>query len=119
MGKNLTINQKAQIANPVVKSRTLVTLDLAIGPMRFLENDTIASLTVNSNVYSARMIQRSEIETSLDGNTDKMSIVIADIWKDFSTIISNNGDILTNGNCKVEEVIFDGDSNTIIDNPVL
>ncbi len=60
----------------------------------------------------------SGIQTSLDGTVDAMTISLSDIDKTFSTLVSNNGDVLTNKACKIEEVIFDGDTSTILGDPV-
>lgn len=119
MGKGLTTAQKTEIAKSTLKTRTLVTISLDSGPFRILANDSIGNIVINSNTYYARMVQTSGIETSLDGTTDIMSINAADIAQEFSGLIANNGDVLTNRDCKVEEVIFDGNTTTIIGDPVL
>lgn len=119
MGKGLTALQNTEVAKPALKTRTLITLSLESGPFRILANDTVASIEIDSNTYYTRMVKTSGIETSMDGTTDSMVISISDIAQEFSALVANNGDILTNKECKVEEVIFDGDTNTIIGNPVL
>lgn len=119
MGKGLTTAQKTEIAKSTLKTRTLVTIQLDDGPFRVLANDTIANIVIGSDTYYTRMVQTSEIETSLDGTVDKMIVSTSDIDQEFSSLVANNGDILTNRECKVEEIIFDGDTTTIIGNPVL
>lgn len=119
MGKGLTTAQKTEVAKATLKTRTLVTIQLDDGPFRILANDTIANIVIGSDTYYTRMVQTSEIETSLDGTVDKMVVSTSDIDQEFSSLVANNGDILTNRECKVEEVIFDGDTTTIIGNPVL
>lgn len=119
MGKGLTTAQKTEVAKATLKTRTLVTIELDDGPFRILANDTIANIVIDSNTYYTRMVQTSEIETSLDGTVDKMVVSTSDIDQEFSSLVANNGDILTNRECKVEEIIFDGDTTTIIGNPVL
>ncbi|MFA6946855.1 MAG: hypothetical protein WC220_13245 [Pedobacter sp.] len=119
MGKGLTALQKTEIAKVSLKTRTLITISLDSGPFRILANDSTASIVINANTYYARMVQTSGIETSLDGTTDTMSISVSDIAQEFSGLVSDNGDVLTNRECKVEEVIFDGNTTTIIGDPVL
>ena len=119
MSKGLTTAQKTEIAKTALKTRTLITINLDSGPFRILANDSIANIVINSNTYYARMFQTSGIETSLDGTTDSMSISVSDIAQEFAGLVANNGDVLTNRECKVEEVIFDGDTTTIIGNPVI
>lgn len=119
MGKGLTAPQKTEIAKAALKTRTLITINLDSGPFRVLANDSSASIIINSNTYYARMVQASGIETSLDGTTDNMTISVSDIAQEFAALVADNGDVLTNRECKVEEIIFDGDSSTILDNPVL
>ena len=117
--KGLTTNQKTQVANAALKTRTLITLNLDSGPFLILANDSTANLVIGSNTYYSRMVKTSNIETSLDGTTDSMVISVSDIAQVFAGIVSNNGDVLTNRECMVQEVIFSGDTTTIIDNPVL
>ncbi|OGI01492.1 MAG: hypothetical protein A2Y25_02070 [Candidatus Melainabacteria bacterium GWF2_37_15] len=119
MGRGLTVAQKTEIAKAALKTRTLITISLDSGPFRILANDSIANIVINSNTYYARMMQTSGIETSLDGTTDTMSISVSDIAQEFAALVATNGDVLTNRGCKVEEVIFDGNTTTIIGDPVL
>lgn len=119
MGKGLTIEQKTEVAKTTLKTRTLVTIQLDDDPFRILANDTAANIVIDSNTYYTRMVQTSEIETSLDGTVDKMVVSTSDIDQEFSSMVAHKGDILTNRECKVEELIFDGDTTTIIGNPVL
>lgn len=119
MGKNLTTNQKTEIAKSALKTRLLVTISLDSGPYRILANDSAATLLINPNTYYARFVKMSNIATSLDGTVEKTTISLSDISQEFAGLIANNGDVLTNKECKVEEVIFSGDTTTIIDNPVL
>lgn len=118
MGKNLTTNQKTELAKSAVKTRLLVTVELN-PPFRILENDSVGSIAINGNTYYTKLIQTSAVQTSLDGNSEKMDVIISDISQDFSGLVADNGDVLTNTACKVEQVIFSGDTNTIIDSPVL
>lgn len=118
MGKNLTTNQKAEIAKSTLKTRLLLTIELD-PPFRILENDSIASINVGGNTYYTKLIETSVIQTSLDGSSEKMDIMISDISQDFSGLVAEHGDVLTNTNCKIEQIIFNGDTTTIIDDPIL
>lgn len=119
MGKGLTAAQKTEVAKATLKIRTLITIELDSGPFRILANDSIASIDIDSNTYYARMVETSGIETSLDGTIDSMVVSVSDIAQEFASLVANNGDVLTNRACKVEEAIFDGDTTTIIGDPVL
>jgi len=119
MSKNLTPNQITEIAKPELKTRVLVTIYLDEGPLRVLENDTVQLINIDGNDYFAGMVTRSDIETAMGGTVEKVNIIISNIWQEISGIIANEGDTLTNRKCKVEEVIFDGDTSTIIDDPIL
>ena len=119
MGKNLTTNQKTEIAKPELKTRILVTISLDTETLRILENDTVQALNIGGNDYLAGMVSRGDIETAMGGTVEKVNITISNIWQEISSIIANEGDTLTNRKCTVEEVIFDGDTSTIIDDPIL
>lgn len=118
MGKNLTSNQKAELAKSAIKTRLLVTIALN-PPFRILENDSVGSIAINGNTYYTKLIQTSAVQTSLDGNSEKMDVIVSDIVGDFAGLIADHGDVLTNTKCKVEQVIFNGDTNTMIDSPIL
>lgn len=118
MGKNLTPNQKAEVAKSTLKTRRLITIELPV-PFRILENDSVGSITVGGNIYYTRLVETIGVEESLDGSSEKIDIAISDIAQEFAGLIADNGDVLTNTKCKIEQIIFEGDSNTIIDNPVM
>jgi phage-related protein len=119
MSKDLTAAQLAEIAKAELKTRILVTLTLDDTSIRILENDTVQLLTIDGTEYIAGMVTRSDIETAMGGTLEKVTITISNVWQEISGIIANEGDTLTNRKCKVEEVIFDGDTTTIIDDPIL
>lgn len=118
MGKNLTTSQKAQIAKANLKTRRLITIELDT-PFRILENDSSGSIVIEGNTYYTKLVKTSEVQGSLDGNSEKMDIIISDISQDFAGLVADNGDVLTNTTCKIEQVIFDGDTTTILDEPIL
>lgn len=118
MGKNLTTNQKTQLAGSSCKTRRLITIELET-PFRILENDSAGSVIINCNTYYTKLVKTSEIQGSLDGNSEKINVIISDISQDFAGLIAEYGDVLTNTPCKIEQVIFNGDTSTIVDNPIL
>lgn len=64
------------------------------------------------------MVKRGDIRTNMDGSSEKVEITVSNIWQEISSVIATQGDTLTNRKCKIETVIFDGDSNTIIGDAV-
>ncbi|MDR1169050.1 MAG: hypothetical protein LBK53_09230 [Heliobacteriaceae bacterium] len=118
MSKKLTNAQKNEIQKQELKVRNLVTIYLDDAPIRLLENDTITSFTHNGEVYLAGFVKRGDIKTSMENVGEKVEITISNIWQEISSIIATQGDTLTNRKCKIETVVFDGDSNTIIGEPV-
>ena len=118
MPKNLTTSQKTEIAKSELKTRLLITIQLDT-PIRILENDTIAVMTINGNDYIGAFVKRSDVQTHMDNTVERVDVTISNVLQQISAIIASSGDVITNKYCKIEEVIFDGDSNTIIDDPVL
>ncbi len=116
--KGLNDNQKTEVAKSELKSRNLVTIYLDDQPLRLLENDTLKTLEINGETYVAGMVKRGDVRTNMEGTSEKVEITISNIWQDISSIIANEGDTLTNRKCKVETVIFDGDTETIIGQPI-
>jgi len=118
MGKNLTPNQKAEIAKSALKTRLLVTIEL--DPVfRILQNDSVGNIAIGGNTYYTKLVQTSAVQGSLDGNSESINISISDIAQDFAGLVADQGDVLTNTSCKIEQVIFSGDTSTPIDNPIL
>lgn len=118
MGKNLTTNQKTQLSGSSCKTRRLITIELDT-PFRILENDSSGSIAINGNTYYTKLVKTSEVQASQDGNSEKIDIVVSDICQDFAGLIAEYGDVLTNTSCKIEQVIFNGDTTTIVDSPIL
>lgn len=118
MGKNLTETQKIKLAASALKTRRLITIELE-APFRILENDSVGNIVIEGNTYCTKLVKTSDIQASVDGSSEKMDIIISDICQDFAGLIADNGDVLTNTNCKVEQVIFDGDTTTLVGEPVL
>lgn len=119
MTRKLTARQKAEIAKKQLKTRVLVTIFLDDGPLRLLENDTLKVLSIGGNDYIATMVKRGDIRNSMDGTVEKVNISISNIMQEVSSLVANEGDTLTNRRVKVEEVIFDGDTSVILDDPIL
>lgn len=119
MTRKLTARQKAEIAKKQLKTRVLVTIFLDDGPLRLLENDTLKVLSIGGNDYIATMVKRGDIRNSMDGTVEKVNISISNILQEVSSLVANEGDTLTNRRVKIEEVIFDGDTAVILDDPIL
>ncbi len=92
---------------------------LLIALQQYFDLNVFRKITVGKNTaYLAGFVKRGDIKTSMDNTAEKVEITISNIWQEISSIIANQGDTLTNHKCKIETVIFDGDSNTIIGNPI-
>ncbi len=118
MSKGLNTNQKNEIAENEVKTRILLTLIINNAEqdiIRIIENDTLSSFEFGGNTYVAAMVRRGQIESRMEGGPQKVNIKISNINQAYSSIIANEGDVLTNSTCVVEEVIFDDEDNTIGD----
>lgn len=118
MSKGLNINQKNKIALSEVKTRILLTITLnntEQDVIRIIENDTLYSFEYNQNTYLAAMVSRGQIESKLEGGPQKVNIKISNINQAYSSIIANDGDVLTNSRCSVDEVIFDAQNNIVGD----
>lgn len=118
MGKNLTTAQKTQLAAFSCKTRRLITIELDT-PFRILENDSTGSITINNETYYTKLVKTSDVQASIDGNSESLDIIISDISQDFAGLVADKGDVLTNTTCKIEEVIFNGDTATLVGEPVL
>jgi len=118
MSKGLNSNQKAEIASNQVKTRILLTFTVNNTEqdiIRIIENDTLSSFEYGGNTYVAAMVKRGMIESRVEGGPQKVNIKISNINQAYSSIIANEGDVLTNSACIVEEVIFDNENNIVGD----
>ncbi len=118
MSKGLDNNQKTEIASNEVKTRVLLTLTVnntAQDIIRIIENDTPGSFEYGGNTYVAAMVKRGQIESRMEGGPQKVNIKISNINQAYSNIIANEGDVLTNSACVIEEVIFDGENSIVGD----
>ncbi len=120
MSKGLNNDQKSQIAENEVKTRILLTMILNNSEqevLRIIENDTLTYFEYNGDTYLAAMVKRSSVESRIEGGPQSINIKISNINQAYTSIIANQGDVLTNSRCIIEEVIFD-DDNLIIDNAI-
>ena len=109
MSKGLNNDQITAIASNIVKTRILLTITLnneAQDTIKIIENDTLESYEYKGETYLAAMVKRGAIESKMEGGPQKCNIKISNINQAYSTIIANEGDVLTNSRCTVEEVIF-------------
>lgn len=118
MGKKLTPTQIGALKSATVKTRLLITINLAT-PIRILQNDSVGSLLIDGHTYYTKLVQASAVQGSLDGNSEKIDIIISDISRDFAGLISDDGDVLTNKKCRIEQVVFNGDTSEIVGAPIL
>ena len=120
MPKNLTNEQIEAVSKPEVKTRNLLYIKIDDDrSIRILENDTITGLEINGEQYFAGMVKRGDLQTSDSNEIEKVEITISNIWQEISGIIANEGDILTNKDCVITEVIYDVESNAFVGQPVL
>jgi len=117
MSKGLNNDQQTAVAKNEVKTRILLTITLnneAQDVIKILENDVLTSFEYNGDTYLAAMIKRGNIESRIEGGPQKCNIKISNINRDYSNIIANQGDVLTNSRCVIEEVIFYQDKDLIL-----
>lgn len=110
MSKGLNSDQITEIAKNEVKTRILLTITLnneAEDVIRIIENDTLTSYVFGGNTYIVAMVNRGAIESKMEGGPQKCNIKISNIDQAYSNIIANQGDVLTNSDCLIEEIIFD------------
>lgn len=111
MTKGMTTNQITQIIKSEVRTRVLLTIAIDAGTfIRVLENELVTSLPVGSTTYIAGSLKRGDIESSDDGSISKVSVTISNINLSISALIASQGDILTNKDAKLEEVVFINDA---------
>jgi len=109
MSKGLNNSQKTAVAGNEVKTRILLTITLnneSMDIIRIIENDVLESFEQGGNTYLAAMVKRGVVESRMEGGPQKCNIKISNINQAYSSIIANEGDILTNSRCKIQEVIF-------------
>ena len=112
MSKGMSQEQNTQLFKSEVRTRILVTINVSEDvKIRVLENDFITAMDISGETYLAGKVTRGDIESSDDGAISSVNIVLSNITRDISSIIANQGDILTNKEAKLEEIIFNGDSH--------
>ena len=117
MSKGLNNDQQNAVAKNQVKTRILLTITLnntAQDVIKIIENDVLTSFEYNGDSYLAAMVERGTIESKIEGGPQKCSIKISNINQDYSNIIANQGDVLTNSSCVIEEVIFYQDKDIVL-----
>ena len=109
MPKGLTTDQKNTVGAQEVKTRTLLTIYINNTDndiLRILENDTLEVLEIGDDVFIAGAVKRSDVDTQMEGSIESCNITISNINQDISSIIVNEGDVLTGSVCVIEEAIY-------------
>jgi len=109
MSKGLNDSQNGAVKQNEVKTRTLLTITLNNEDqdvINIIENDTLSSFEQDGTTYLAAMVKRGVVESRMEGGPQKCNIKISNINRAYSSIIANQGDVLTNSRCKIQEVIF-------------
>lgn len=119
MAKGLTNEQNAALAENQVKTRLLLIITMRNNDiLRLLENDTLEALEVQGEAYLGVMVHRSEVTRSTEVGKESCSITISDISQQILSLVGNEGDVLTNASCVIQEVIFDLETDTMLDEPI-
>jgi phage-related protein len=121
MTKGLSTDQKAAVAAEEVKTRTLLTITINNDDedvLRILENDTLELFEYGDLTYVGSMVKRSKIESRMEGAVERCNIVISNVNQDISSIIVNEGDVLTGSTCVIEEIIYDTDTDEVLDDAI-
>lgn len=120
MSKGLNNDQKTEIAKTEVKTRILLTITLnnaAQEVVRILENDSISSFEYDGDTYLTAAVKRGAIESKMEGGPQRCNIKISNInWFYSQKLVDQveQGDVLTNSRCVIEEIILTGNEDLVL-----
>lgn len=109
MGKGLEKSAPALLEAGAAKEisvRTLVSIYLDDEVLRFVGNDT-EDLVFEGNLYKAASIDRGEIKTSTDGETESVTLTMSNKWLEWAQYFAARGNKCNNRRCVIEEVFTD------------
>ena len=107
MSKNISAATETAAASSEIEARTLVEIYLDDDvTLRLVANETV-DIEYNEQTYIAAQIERGEISTSVDAKTEKMSLKLSNIWREWAAYAAANRKKLQGRRCKVMEVFLD------------
>lgn len=111
MSKDITENLLNESQAEETQFRMLVTIFLDDATFYLCANDT-GNITFAGQEYESVEISRSEIQSSLDGTLEKVTIILSNADRLLASYIAINGNKINNRRCLIQEV-----SLQYLDNP--
>jgi len=94
--------------------RKLLEIELASGPIRILENDTLEKLIYNGQEFLGAPLELGEIKHDDNNEVVKISVTLSNVNQAISGIIGNHGDVITGATVNLYIVFLNTATNEII-----
>ena len=94
--------------------RKLLKLDISTGAVRILDNETLASLTYDSESYLGAPLELGDLTKDDNTEVQKVNVSVSNVNQAISGIIGQYGDVITNCDCYIYQVFLDTSTNAIL-----
>jgi phage-related protein len=97
--------------------RRLLEIDLSSGPIRIIDNDTLASLTYGGDSYTGAPLKIGDYKRDDNTEVAKISVEISNAGQAISSAVGNNGDVVTGADCTLTLVWLNTTDFTLLETP--
>lgn len=109
-----TVNPLLEVEKDEIIPRKLLELDIPYGGIRIIDNETLAELYYNDNLYLGAPLNHGDIIKDDNSSVSKLNISLSNVGLGISGIIGAHGDIITNSNAVLTLVFLDVNTNELI-----
>ena len=109
MSKEMSPELEAAAQSSEIITRMLVSV-YAIGqeePFRFVANDNADLTMPNGDVYISAQIERGDINTSVEGDKEQVTLKMSNRWLEWGQYIAQNKKALKGARCVIEDVFLE------------
>lgn len=108
------LNPLSEVEKDEIIPRKLLKIELEGGSILILDNETLDTLTYNSDTYIGAPLSHSQISKDDNSAVNKLSIEVSNVALQISGIIANRGDVINNAPGLLTLVFLDLSTNNII-----
>lgn len=106
MSKNMTTTLETAAQGAELQVRMLLEIYAPDNTFRFVANDN-ADVVFGGNTYTAALIERGDIKTTLEGDKEAISLKLSNRWQEWAAYLANNGNVLNGCRVVIMDVFLD------------
>lgn len=111
-----TANPLLEVEKDEIIPRKLLEIDIPGGGIRIIDNETLAELYYDNNLYLGAPLNHGDIIKDDNSSVSKLNISLSNVGLGISSIVGARGDVITNAPAVLTLVFLDVNTNELIPN---